>query len=161
FPGGYYLTTGVARNFDTDVTDLEFERVVRSPNDEDVLYVFHSRADGRSLLLPYNTIRKEVANTIVCHGYSLFDDGTMTVFRDTPGEPSALHPTQVSRTAFVPDVYAEAQPVGTGPLELIGNAELVQGVSEFLSVTRMYQDMEPSAEVFDVLITSGRPVMER
>lgn len=161
FPGGYYLTTGVARTFDTDVTDLEFERVVRSPNGEDVLYVFHSRADGRSLLLPYNTIRKEVANPIVCHGYSLFDDGTMTVFRDTSGEPTRVHPMQVWQTPFVSDVYAAAQPVGTGPLERIGNAELVQGVSECLSVSRIAEDMRPSTAVFEALIASCRRVLDR
>ena len=161
FPGGYYLSTGVARTFDTDVTDLEFERVVRSPNGEDVLYVFHSRADGRSLLLPYNTIRKEVANPIVCHGYSLFDDGTMTVFRDNSGEPTRVHPMQVWRTPFVSDVYAAAQPVGTGPLERIGNAELVQGVSECLSVARIAEDMTPSSEVFAALIASCRRVLDR
>ncbi|MEE2048396.1 DNA repair ATPase, partial [Nocardiopsis tropica] len=143
FPGGYYLATGAARTFDTDVTDLEFERVVRSPNGEDVLYVFHSRADGRSLLLPYNTIRKEVANPVVCHGYSLFDDGTMTVFRSDSGEPTRVHPMQVWQTPYVSDVYAAAQPAGTGPLERIGNAELVRGVSEALSVARMTTDMRP------------------
>ncbi|MBQ1084322.1 DNA repair ATPase [Nocardiopsis sp. B62] len=161
FPGGYYLSTGVARTFDTDVTDLEFERVVRSPNGEDVLYVFHSRADGRSLLLSYNTIRKEVANPIVCHGYSLFDDGTMTVFRDTSGEPTRVHPMQVWQTPYVSDVYAAAQPVGTGPLERIGNAELVQGVSECLSVARISEDMRPSTEVFEALIASCRRVLDR
>lgn len=161
FPGGYYLATGVARTFDTDVTDLEFERVVRSPNGEDVLYVFHSRADGRSLLLSYNTIRKEVANPIVCHGYSLFDDGTMTVFRETSGEPTRVHPMQVWRTPFVSDVYAAAQPVGTGPLERVGNAELVRGVSECLSVARIAEEMEPSAEVFEALIASCRRVLDR
>lgn len=161
FPGGYYLTTGVARTFDTDVTDLEFERLVRSPNGEDVLYVFHSRADGRSLLLSYNTIRKEAANPIVCHGYSLFDDGTMTVFRDNSGDPTRVHPMQVWQTPFVSDVYAAAQPVGTGPLERIGNAELVQGVSECLSVARIAEDMEPSTEVFEALIASCRRVLDR
>ncbi|GHC96606.1 hypothetical protein GCM10007079_49450 [Nocardiopsis terrae] len=161
FPGGYYLATGVARTFDTDVTDLEFERVVRSPNGEDVLYVFHSRADGRSLLLSYNTIRKEVANPIVCHGYSLFDDGTMTVFRDNSGEPTRVHPMQVWQTPYVSDVYAAAQPVGTGPLERIGNAELVQGVSECLSVARIAEDMRPSTEVFEALIASCRRVLDR
>ncbi|WP_285733065.1 DNA repair ATPase [Nocardiopsis sp. ATB16-24] len=161
FPGGYYLATGVSRTFDTDVTDLEFERVVRSPNGEDVLYVFHSREDGRSLLLPYNTIRKEVANPIVCHGYSLFDDGTMTVFREGSGEPTRVHPMQVWRTPYVSDVYAAAQPVGTGPLERIGNAELVRGVSECLSVTRMAQDMRPSTEVFEALISACRRVADR
>ncbi|RKS06255.1 dynein-related subfamily AAA family protein [Nocardiopsis sp. Huas11] len=161
FPGGYYLATGSARTFDTDVTDLEFERVVRSPNGEDVLYVFHSREDGRSLLLSYNTIRKEVANPIVCHGYSLFDDGTMTVFRDGVGEPTRVHPMQVWRTPFVSDVYAAAQPAGTGPLERIGNAELVRGVSECLSVARIANDMRPSTEVFEALIASCRRVSDQ
>ncbi|MGP3917044.1 DNA repair ATPase [Nonomuraea sp. 10N515B] len=154
FPGGYYLTTGVSKTFDTDVTDLEFERVVRSPNGEDVLYVFHSRGDGRSLLLPYNVIRKEVANPIVCHGYSLFDDGTMVVFRATSEEPTRVHPMQVWQTPYVSDTYAAAQPAGTGPLERIGNAELVRGISDCLSVTRMVEEMAPSAGTFEGLIAA-------
>ncbi|MEV6817066.1 DNA repair ATPase [Micromonospora sp. NPDC051296] len=83
FPGGYHLATGVTRTFDTEVTDLEFERVVRSPNGEDVLYVFHARADGRSLLLPYNAIRKEVAAPIPCHGI-LGSDGDCVVTHRYP-----------------------------------------------------------------------------
>ncbi|MEV0388634.1 DNA repair ATPase [Nonomuraea sp. NPDC050643] len=154
FPGGYYLATGVSKTFDTDVTDLEFERVVRSPNGEDVLYVFHARGDGRSLLLPYNVIRKEVANPIVCHGYSLFDDGTMVVFRATSEEPTRVHPMQVWQTPYVSDTYAAAQPAGTGPLERIGNAELVRGVSDCLSVARMVEEMAPSAGTFEGLIAA-------
>ncbi|GAA3542788.1 DNA repair ATPase [Nonomuraea rosea] len=154
FPGGFYLTTGLSKTFDTDVTDLEFERVVRSPNGEDVLYVFHARGDGRSLLLPYNVIRKEVANPIVCHGYSLFDDGTMVVFRATSEEPTRVHPMQVWQTPYVSDTYAAAQPAGTGPLERIGNAELVRGVSDCLSVSRMVEEMAPSAGTFEGLIAA-------
>ncbi|MFG1697603.1 DNA repair ATPase [Nonomuraea sp. NPDC049309] len=154
FPGGYYLATGVSKTFDTDVTDLEFERVVRSPNGEDVLYVFHARGDGRSLLLPYNVIRKEVATPIVCHGYSLFDDGTMVVFRATSDEPTRVHPMQVWQTPYVSDTYAAAQPVGTGPLERIGNAELVRGISDCLSIARMVEEMAPSAGTFEGLIAA-------
>jgi MoxR-like ATPase len=154
FPGGYYLTTGVSKTFDTDVTELEFERVVRSPNGEDVLYVFHARGDGRSLLLPYNVIRKEVANPVVCHGYSLFDDGTMVVFRATSEEPTRVHPMQVWQTPYVSDTYAAAQPAGTGPLERIGNAELVRGISDCLSVSRMVEEMAPSAGTFEGLIAA-------
>ncbi|MEV5494502.1 DNA repair ATPase [Nonomuraea fuscirosea] len=154
FPGGYYLATGVSKTFDTDVTDLEFERVVRSPNGEDVLYVFHARGDGRSLLLPYNVIRKEVATPIVCHGYSLFDDGTMVVFRAISEEPTRVHPMQVWQTPYVSDTYAAAQPAGTGPLERIGNAELVRGISDCLSVSRMVEEMAPSAGTFEGLIAA-------
>ncbi|WP_157253875.1 DNA repair ATPase [Nonomuraea typhae] len=154
FPGGYYLATGASKTFDTDVTDLEFERVVRSPNGEDVLYVFHARGDGRSLLLPYNVIRKEVANPIPCHGFSLFDDGTMVVFRAVSDEPTRVHPMQVWQTPYVSDTYAAAQPTGTGPLERIGNAELVRGISDALSVARMVEEMAPSAATFEALIAA-------
>ncbi|GII29335.1 hypothetical protein Pmi06nite_27770 [Planotetraspora mira] len=154
FPGGYYLATGTAKTFDTDVASLEFERVIRSPNGEDVLYVFHARAEGRTLLLPYNVIRKEVANPITCHGYSLFDDGTLIVFRETSAEPTRVHPMQVWQTPFVSDTFAAAQPVGTGPLERIGNAELVRGISDCLSVVRMVGEMAPSVPVFEALIAA-------
>ncbi|MGW4469352.1 DNA repair ATPase [Nonomuraea sp. NPDC004354] len=154
FPGGYYLSTGVSKTFDTQVADLEFERVIRSPNGEDVLYVFHARADGRSLLLPYNVIRKEIANPLPCHGYSLFDDGTLVVFRATSEEPTRVHPMQVWQTPYVSDTYAAAQPTGTGPLERIGNAELVRGISDCLSVARMVEEMAPSQATFEALIAA-------
>ncbi|WP_312880130.1 DNA repair ATPase [Actinokineospora xionganensis] len=154
FPGGYYLATGVHKTFDTDVTDLEYERVIRSPNGEDVLFVFHARGDGRSLLLPYNLIRKEVANPLVCHGYSLFDDGTLVVFRAVSEEPTRVHPMQVWQTPYLSDTYAAAQPVGTGPLERVGNPDLVRGISDCLSVAHMVDDMAPSAAVFESLIAS-------
>ncbi|GFJ91480.1 DNA repair ATPase [Phytohabitans rumicis] len=154
FPGGYYLATGVTKTFDTDVASLEFDRVIRSTNGEDVLYVFHARADGRSLLLPYNVIRKEVANPIPCHGYSLFDDGTLVVFRATSEEPTRVHPMQVWQTPYVSDTYAAAQPVGTGPLERVGNADLVRGISDCLSVGRMVNEMSPSTGVFEGLIAA-------
>lgn len=154
FPGGYHLSTGVGKTFDTDVSELEFERVIRSPNGEDVLYVFHARAEGRSLLLPYNVIRKRVETPLSCHGYSLFDDGTLVVFRATSDEPTRVHPMQVWQTAYQSDVYAAGRPVGTGPLERIGNAELVRGISDCLSVARMVEEMAPSIPVFEALIAS-------
>ncbi|MCC5574197.1 DNA repair ATPase [Microtetraspora sp. AC03309] len=165
FPGGYHLTTGVVKTFDLDVADLEFERVIRSPNGEDVLYVFHARAEGRSLLLPYNVIRKEVSNPITCHGYSLFEDGTLVYFRmpapvsgeqgrAVPEEPTRVHLMQIWQTPYVSDVYAAGRPVGTGPLERIGNADLVRGISDCLSVVRMADAMAPSVPVFEGLIAA-------
>ena len=155
FPGGYYLATGVARTFEnTETAELEFERVIRSPNGEDVLYVFHARREGRTLLLPYNVIRKAVANPLPCHGYSLFEDGTLVAFRATSEEPTRVHPMQVWQTPYVSDSFAAAQPVGTGPLERIGNADLVRGISDCLSVTRMVEEMAPATAVFEGLIAA-------
>ncbi|GAA4603819.1 DNA repair ATPase [Actinoallomurus liliacearum] len=152
FPGGYYLVTGAAKTFDTDVDRLEYERMIRSTNGEDVLYVFHAREAGRYLLLPYNVIRKEVATPISCHGYSLFDDGTLVVFRADTDEPTRVHAMQVWQTPYLSDAYAAAQPAGTGPLERVGNADLVRGISDCLSVARMVEETTPSAGVFEALI---------
>ncbi|SEP80882.1 ATPase family associated with various cellular activities (AAA) [Lentzea xinjiangensis] len=149
FPGGYYLVTGGEKTFDVDTDDLEFERVVRSANGEDVLYVFHARREGRSLLLPYNVIRKEVATPLVCHGYSLFADGTLVIFRETGSEAVRVHPMQVWRTPFLAD---EVLPEQAGPLARIGNAELVRGISDCLSITRTVAGTTPSTPVFESLI---------
>ncbi|MFD3748033.1 DNA repair ATPase [Nocardia sp. NPDC058633] len=154
FPGGYYLETGVHKTFDTAIDDLEYERTVRAANGEDVLYVFHARAEGRTLLLSYNMIRKQVATPITCHGYSLFDDGTMVVFRAISAEPTRVHTMQVWQTPFVADTHAARQPANTGPLARIGNAELVRGLSDCLSVTRMVADMAATTDVFEAIISA-------
>ena len=154
FPGGYYLATGVAKTFDADTAGLEFERVLRSVNGEDVLYVFHARETGRYLLLPYHVIRKEVATPITCHGWSLFDDGTLIAFRHDGDEPSRVHPMQLWQTPYVSDTFAAAQPAGSGPLGRIGNADLVRGIADAISVARMVDEMSASTAVFEAIIAA-------
>jgi hypothetical protein len=154
FPGGYYLATGVAKTFDQDTSGLAFERVVRSVNGEDVLHVFHDAGSGRYLLLPYNVIRKEVATPITGHGYAIFDDGTLVVLRSPGAEPARVHPAQVWQTPYVSDAHAAAQPAGTGPLDRIGNADLVRGIADALSVTRMVDEMSAAGPVFEAIIAA-------
>ncbi|MFI5758265.1 DNA repair ATPase [Streptomyces sp. NPDC051569] len=165
FPGGYCLASGTWKTFDLDTTDLEFERVLRSPNGEDVLYAFHARDEGRSLLLPYNLIREEVAAPLSCHGYALFEDGTLVVLRAgaDPGErePARVHPLQVWRSPYVSDTYAAESPGGTGPLARIGNADLVRGISDCLSLARAATGTtdagtggDPTAGVYETLLAA-------
>ncbi|MGW0820249.1 DNA repair ATPase [Streptomyces sp. NPDC002845] len=151
FPGGYCLATGAYKTYELDTTDLEFEREVRSPNGEDVLYAFHARVEGRSLLLPYNMIRKEVATPLSCHGWALFDDGTLMVLRADTDEPARVHPLQLWRSPYVSDTHAAAQPTGEGPLARVGNADLVRGISDCLSVTRAVAETTPTGEVYEAL----------
>ncbi|KOV65596.1 DNA repair ATPase [Streptomyces sp. NRRL WC-3618] len=156
FPGGYCLATGTYKTFDgvaapLDTAALEFERVVRSPNGEDVLFAFHARVEGRSLLLPYNVIRKEVATPLSCHGWALYDDGALVVLRADNDEPQRVHPVQLWNSPFVSDTHAAAQPAGTGPLARVGNADLVRGISDCLSITRAVTETTPTSEVYEAL----------
>lgn len=156
FPQGVYLKTGELRTFDLDVMDMELLEVLRSPNGEDVLYVFHEQTGGRSILLSYNVVRQEVAAPLWCHGHTIFDDGTMVVFREEP-EPTRIHPIQIWITPFCSDEYAAAQPREDSELDRIGNASLVSGIADALSLARLVGDVEPSTAVYgDLLASAGR-----
>ena len=154
FPGGYYLQSGVAKSFDADVAGMEFMRRIRSPNGEDVLYVFHRPDQGRLVLLPYNMIRKEVTTPILCHGYTVFDDGKMVIFRETSSEPTRVHPMQVWQTPFTSDEFAAEAPTGDTFLHKVGNADLVRGISDALSIRRMIEEQKPSVQIYEDLIAA-------
>ena len=159
YPGGYYLRSGETKTFDLPTGGMELLRVVRSPNGEDALYVFHEREEGRSVLLPYNLVRRQVQNPIQCHGYSLFADGRMILFRDSSNEPSRVHTMQVWQTPFAAAEHAVAPRSGSY-LEKIGNAELVRGISDLLSLRRAIEEQRPSVEVYEDLIASANRVAD-
>jgi hypothetical protein len=154
FPGGYYLQTGEEKRFDLDIEGMYFDRVVASPNGEDTLYVFHRRSDGAYVLFPYNGIQKEVARPLVCHGYCLFDDGRMLLFRATSDEPSRIHPMQVWRTPFQSVEHAAATPAGTSYLAKIGNPALVRGISEAYTIRRLVESPDPSRQTYEDLVAA-------
>jgi MoxR-like ATPase len=154
FPGGYYLRTGDAKLFDHDPQDMELLRAIRSPNGEDVLYVFHRRDEGRTLLFPYNLIRKEVVNPLTCHGYSLFADGRMVIFSATGTEPTRVHAMQIWQTPFVSDDYVTKKPSTGSYLEKIGNRDLVRGLSSALSICRLIDEQTPTRATYEDLIAA-------
>ncbi len=157
-PAGFVLRTGEATLFDTDAAGMGFEAIRRSPNGEDVLYVFHERASGLSILLAYNLIRREASQPIAAHGYSIFDDGTLMVFRED-AEPTRVHPMQIWSTPFVSDDFHAQQPIGDSVLHRLGNADLVRGISDSLNIARQAEETEPSSAVYADLLASASRVL--
>ncbi len=154
FPGGYYLQTGEFKVFPDPDPDLRYQARIASPNGEDVLYVFNRVQDGLYVLFPYNLIRKEVQTPIRCHGWSLFEDGRLVVFRAATEEPTRVHPMQVWNTPFVSAEHAAAQPTDGSLLARVGNKDLVRGVSDCFSVSRMVTDAQPTRGVYEALVQS-------
>ena len=161
FPGGTSLQTGVTRSFDADVSGMTFKRSIRSPNGEDVLYIFWRLDEGRLALLPYNLIRKEVQTPIFCHGYTVFDDGLMVIFRSTGTDPTRVHPMQIWRTPFTSDEFAAAAPIGDSFLHKVGNAELVRGISDCLSLRRAIEEQSPSVQIYEDLIAAATRALDQ
>lgn len=151
FPGGYCLASGQHKTYELEVTGLEFEQEVRAPNGEDVLYAFRDRSGGGTLLLSYNTLRKEVATPLPCRGWALFEDGALAVLRAGGDEPAHTHPLQWWTSPYVSDTHAAALRTGTGPLARVGNADLVRGLADCLSVARLVADGITTGEGYRAL----------
>ena len=64
---------------------------------------------------------------------------------------SASTRVQLWNSPYVSDTHAAAQPVGTGPLARVGNADLVRGISDCLSLTRAVAETTPTSEVYEAL----------
>jgi hypothetical protein len=135
FPNGYYLQSGEYKTFETNVSETVFSRRIASPNGEDYLYIFHNRASGAYVMLPYNLISQQVSTPTVCNGYAFFADGQQLTFRDA-AEPQKHHAVQIWQTPFVGPDYVP--PIETDSLLYrIGNRELVRGMAEAYEVLNL------------------------
>ncbi len=161
FPAGYYLESGDYKVFEGKVSDLSIERVLPSPNGEDVLFVFYRQEEGEYELLSYNLIKKEVQTPIRCHGYSLFPDGTMLIFRAAPAqEPTRVHPVQVWQTPFTTVEFAASAPTDGSYLAKVGNADLVAGISEALTVQKLAELEAPTRRSFEDVVSFSQRLLD-
>ena len=153
FPGGYYLQNGETKSFPDDIEGLMFKRSIRSPNGEDVLYVFYEPESGLCGLYSYNLIRKSLQNPIYAHGYSIFNDGTAVIF-NAEEEATRIHPMQIWETPYFSDEFAANQPTTDSFYSRIGNKELVRGISDLTAIGKHIVNPNPSRNLYEDLIKS-------
>ena len=148
FSNGYLLLTGESKVFETNLTDMRFERRVASANGEDTLFVFYNRLAGDYVLLSYNVISQSVETPVICSGYSIFPDGRMVLFR-SEDEASKHHALQVWQTSYLSDEVAAKQAANSDSLLFkIGNAELVRGMSECREVLALLRKDDSYADLY-------------
>ena len=100
FPGGYYLQNGEYRTFEQSMEGMRFKRSVRSPNGEDVQYVFYHPEQGRNVLLTYNPDQPPVAESAVRPRLRAPGGRAHGDLRRRRREPTRIHPMQVWQTPF-------------------------------------------------------------
>ena len=161
FPGGYMLQNGETRTFDQAVQGMRYKRTIRSPNGEDVLYLFYEPQDGRIALFVYNMIQRGMQPPILGHGYARMNDGRMVIFSAESNEPTRVHPMQVWQTPFAFEDYAQRQPAGNTFMGRIGNPDLVRGISELLSLAREIDGGDASAQRYQLLTQTTRRLFDQ
>jgi len=160
FPGGYYLQSGEHKAFDAGMAGMQFQRALRSPNGEDVMYVFYEHEQGRSALFVYNLIQRKLQNPLFGHGHALLPDGRMVLFHAEGDGATRIHPMQVWQTPFASDEFAASRPPGTSFMGRIGNAELVRGVSNLLDLGREIENPEVSVQRYQLLTQHTRRLFD-
>lgn len=154
FANGYYLHSGECKLFDSAHSNMWFERLVKSPNGEDFLYSFYERVTGEYVLMSYNLIQQTVATPIICHGFTIFDNGEMVYFRGS-GEAQKHHSLQIWQTPFTSD---DLPPSGNSDSYLfkVGNKEVVRCMSECYEVYNLLQKEESYTGLYvDLVKLSG------
>ncbi len=155
FPGGYYLENGEHKTFGDEYKGLKFKRSIRSPNGEDVLYLFYEPEGGVVGLFAYNMIEKALKNPIYGNGYARFDNGRIVIF-SAEEEPTRVHPMQLWDTPYVSAEFASQAPTSQTFFGRIGNAALVRGVSDIYSICRMINNQSVSVRLYEELSKAAR-----
>ncbi len=150
FPTGFYLSTGELKVFESRESHLTLERVIHAPNGEDSLYVFFSREAGEYVLLPYRLIEQKVEERIVCHGFSLFPNGHLALFR-ADDVPQKHHQIQLRQTPFYQLGF---EPAGQKDAFLyqVGNKDVVRCLAECNEVLTLAAKDTPYAELYSDLV---------
>ncbi|MGP1664698.1 MAG: DNA repair ATPase, partial [Rhodanobacter sp.] len=160
FPGGYYLQSGDHKAFDAAVAGMKYKRTIRSPNGEDVLYVFYEPEGGLAALLVYNMVKRQLQPPILAHGHAHLADGRMVLFRAESDEPTRVHQMQVWQTPFASDEFAATRlPSGTF-MGRIGNAELVRAISNVYDLARDIECEDVNAQRYELLAHNTRRLFD-
>ncbi len=154
FSNGYYLQTGEFKTFDSDVTNMLFERRVAASNGEDYLYFFYNRQSGVSTLLEYNLIEQRVRTPLVVNGSTMFEGGELVCFK-AHDDPQKHHAVQIWQTPYVGEDVSHTEHTDSF-LYKIGNKDLVRGMAECHEVLNLIDKEDAYAGLYiDLAKKSG------
>lgn len=137
FANGYYLQSGIYKKFEGIPANMVFEKRIDAPNGEDFLYIFYNKENGIYFLLNYNLIAQKVDTPLSCHGFTLFENGEMCLFK-ADKDPKKHHSVQIWQTPFT---HADFQPVVSDEslISKIGNKEIVRAMAECHDVIHLIE----------------------
>ncbi len=158
FPQGYYLQSGEYKLFDFAYDGLGFVKCIPSSNGEDFLYIFYNPEEGGYTLLIYNIIEQQLGSPIHCHGYSIFDNGEMCLFR-SEAVAKKHHSIQIWETPFS---HADRIPTANQDAYLfkVGNKEVVTAMAECRSILKLIQREEAYSTLYVDLSKMARVTLD-
>lgn len=162
FSNGYHLASGETKVFESESENLIYFQTIESPNGEDFLYIFFDIHNGFYTLYSYNLIDKEVSTPLHAHGYSIYDDGKLLMFRDSENHSaSKVHPLRIWQTAFESSEFflEKSEKAEKSFLTNIGNSELVRAISDAFTLVKLTHKEEISTKIFETIIKESEKIL--
>ena len=159
FSNGYYLVSGEYKEFEKNEDHyMVYERKIVAPNGEDNLFIFYDRTDGIYKLLSYNIIEKKITDINSSHGFSLFGNGEMIVFRSDE-DPQKHHAIQIWKTPFL-EQEQKIEGMEDNFLYKIGNKDIVRCMSEMQDIMVYVQKDDVYASLYLDLVKKCTDVLD-
>jgi hypothetical protein len=158
FPSGYYLQSGDHKLFDLNVTELEFNNSIASPNGEDFLYVFYQRPTNTYVLMSYNVIAQQVETPIICNGFTVFSDGMLVYFK-SESEAIRHHQVQIWRTPYTTTLQ-ENKTMSDNVVYKIGNKAIVSAMSESQEVVQLLQKEDSYEGLYEDIYKRANDIVD-
>jgi hypothetical protein len=158
FPSGYYLQSGDHKLFDLNVTELEFNNSIASPNGEDFLYVFYQRLTNTYVLMSYNVIAQQVETPIICNGFTVFSDGMLVYFK-SESEAIRHHQVQIWRTPYTTTLQ-ENKTMSDNVVYKIGNKAIVSAMSESQEVVQLLQKEDSYEGLYEDIYKRANDIVD-
>ncbi|MFD2967432.1 DNA repair ATPase [Sphingobacterium bambusae] len=158
FSNGYYLQNGTHKLFDGGLENVTFLRKIASPNGEDFLYVFTQTESNTYILMSYNIIQQAVETPIICNGFTIFQDGSLTYFR-TEAEATRHHQVQIWDTPYMA-VLKENEEKKNDPLYKVGNKQIVQAMAEAQEVIQLLYKEDSYEGLYEDILKKSTSLLD-
>ncbi|AXT57773.1 AAA family ATPase [Aquimarina sp. AD1] len=158
YPNGYYLQSGEVKIFTNEISDVQFQQKISSPNGEDFLYVFYESEKGLYTLMSYNVIEQEVKTPIICNGFTILQDGELCYFK-TEDEQTKHHVIQIWQTPFLKGNEIPSEHTDT-LLYKIGNKDIVKAMAECHALITLLNKEDNYDGLYDDLAKSSSDITD-
>jgi len=125
---------------DNELASMTCPNIIRSPNGEEALYVFHHQ--DKQVLFCYS--KKEVQQ-IIGSGYTILEDGRLIIFGTKDDAPTQEHLVQLWQTPYV-------SKLNDSPLARVSRVELERGLSEAYYLQQWLEEWQPTQTNYENVI---------
>lgn len=158
FPNGYYLQNGENKIFENNLENFEFIRRTASPNGEDYLYIFYQNESNTYILMSYNIIKQSVETPIICHGFTVYDDGTL-IFLRSEKEATRHHQVQIWQTPYQKTLI-ENKEKKDNFLYKVGNKDIVKAMAECQEVVHLIDKEDSYEGLYEDIVKKSNDIVD-